>query len=30
MTTVLISSPAGVMTILIAVVAFWFWLERRS
>lgn len=30
MNTVLISSPAGVMTVLVAVVAFWFWLERRS
>lgn len=25
-----ISSPAGVMTVLIAVVAFWFWLERST
>ena len=26
----MISSPAGVMTVLIAVVSFWFWLERKS
>jgi len=26
----LISSPAGVMTVLICVVSFWFWLEKRS
>jgi len=26
----IISSPAGVITVLIAVVAFWFWLERFS
>jgi len=30
MNSTLISSPAGVMTVLIAVVAFWFWLERSS
>ena len=30
MTTSLITSPVGVMTILIAVVAFWFWLERST
>ena len=30
MNSALISSPAGVMTVLIAVVAFWFWLERSS
>ena len=30
MTTSLITSPAGVMTVLIAVVSFWFWLERSS
>ncbi len=28
MTTSFITSPAGVMTVLIAVVSFWFWLER--
>lgn len=27
---VLISSPAGVMTVLICVVSFWFWLEKKS
>ena len=26
----LITSPAGVMTVLVAVVSFWFWLEKRS
>lgn len=26
----LITSPAGVMTVLIAVVAFWFWLEKKT
>lgn len=26
----LIASPAGVMTVLIAVVAFWFWLEKAT
>jgi uncharacterized membrane protein len=26
----LISSPAGVMTVLIAVVSFWFWVERKT
>jgi len=30
MNPTLISSPAGVMTALIAVVAFWFWLERST
>jgi uncharacterized membrane protein len=30
MNTSLVSSPIGVMTILIMVVAFWFWLERKS
>lgn len=30
MNSILISSPAGVMTVLISVVAFWFWLERSS
>jgi len=30
MNSALVSSPAGVMTVLIAVVAFWFWLERAS
>jgi len=30
MDSTLISSPAGVMTVLIAVVTFWFWLEVRS
>lgn len=30
MNTSIISSPIGVMTVLIAVVTFWFWLERSS
>ena len=30
MTTSIITSPVGVMTVLIAVVAFWFWLERST
>jgi len=30
MTTSLIASPVGVMTVLIAVVTFWFWLERST
>ncbi len=30
MTTSLVTSPVGVMTVLIAVVSFWFWLERSS
>jgi len=30
MNSTIISSPAGVMTVLIAVVAFWFWLERST
>ncbi|MEJ8567047.1 DUF819 family protein [Elongatibacter sediminis] len=30
MNETLISSPVGVMTVLIAVVSFWFWLERVS
>jgi len=30
MNTTLVSSPVGVMTVLIAVVAFWFWLEQRT
>ena len=30
MTTSLITSPVGVMTVLIAVVTFWFWLERST
>ena len=30
MNEALITSPAGVMTVLIAVVSFWFWLEQRS
>ena len=30
MNTAIISSPVGVMTVLIAVVSFWFWLERWS
>ncbi len=30
MTSSLITSPVGVMTVLIAVVAFWFWLERST
>ena len=29
MNETLISSPAGVMSVLVAVVALWFWLERR-
>lgn len=30
MTSSIITSPVGVMTVLIAVVTFWFWLERRT
>ena len=30
MTASLITSPVGVMTVLIAVVTFWFWLERST
>jgi len=30
MNTTFISSPVGVMTVLVAVVAFWFWLERST
>jgi uncharacterized membrane protein len=30
MDTNIVTSPIGVMTVLIAVVAFWFWLERRT
>jgi uncharacterized membrane protein len=30
MNTSIISSPIGVMTVLIAVVTFWFWLERST
>lgn len=30
MTSSLITSPVGVMTVLIAVVTFWFWLERTT
>jgi len=30
MASAVITSPAGVMTVLVAVVSFWFWLERRS
>lgn len=30
MNTTIISSPIGVMAVLIAVVSFWFWLERRT
>ncbi len=30
MNTSIVSSPIGVMTVLIAVVAFWFWLERAA
>jgi uncharacterized membrane protein len=30
METSLISSPAGVMAVLIAVVSFWFWLEKKT
>ena len=30
MDTSIVSSPIGVMTVLIAVVTFWFWLERSS
>jgi len=30
MTSSLVTSPVGVMTVLIAVVSFWFWLERST
>jgi uncharacterized membrane protein len=30
MNTSIVSSPIGVMSVLITVVAFWFWLERRT
>lgn len=30
MNEALITSPAGVMTVLVAVVAFWFWMERTT
>ena len=30
MTSTIVSSPIGVMTVLVAVVAFWFWLERAT
>ena len=30
MNEALISSPAGVMAVLVAVVSFWFWLEKKS
>ncbi len=30
MSTSIVSSPIGVMSVLIAVVAFWFWLERKT
>lgn len=30
MNSTIISSPAGVMTVLISVVGFWFWLERST
>ena len=30
MTTSIVTSPIGVMTVLIAVVSFWFWLERST
>jgi len=30
MNSTIVSSPAGVMTVLIAVVAFWFWLEHST
>jgi len=30
MNSVLISSPVGVMAVLVAVVAFWFWLEKKT
>ena len=30
MTYPLIDSPVGVMAMLIAVVSFWFWLEKKS
>ena len=30
MSEVLITSPVGVMTVLVAVASFWFWLERKT
>ena len=30
MTSSLITSPVGVMTVLMSVVTFWFWLEKRT
>jgi len=30
MDSTLIDSPVGVMAILVAVVSFWFWLEKKS
>ena len=30
MDTNLIDSPVGVMAVLVAVVSFWFWLEKKS
>ncbi|MDX1460525.1 MAG: DUF819 family protein [Xanthomonadales bacterium] len=30
MNSALITSPAGVMSVLVAVVAFWFWLEKKT
>lgn len=30
MNSVLITSPVGVMAVLVAVVSFWFWLEKKS
>jgi uncharacterized membrane protein len=30
MDSAVITSPAGVMTVLVAVVSFWFWLEKKS
>ena len=30
MTTTIVTSPVGVMTVLIAVVSFWFWLEKST
>lgn len=30
MTTPLIESPVGVMTVLVSVVSFWFWLEKKT
>jgi hypothetical protein len=30
MDSTLIDSPVGVMAVLVAVVSFWFWLEKKS